>query len=150
MYFTGLAEQFKARAEESDFQTAAREFNLFPSKESDYFPINYGSIFQKKPMTVNGQNSDELSSAVNNELFFEELFSLKKGEISEPIVLTNYLLVFEMTDEREEPQDDMENFKNNLKNFKLNTTQKELSQFVINQDLFDNRFFETMMKILIK
>lgn len=147
MYFTEIAEKFKTRALESDFLNASVEFNVFPPKQTDYFPVNYGNIFQNKQLTVGGENSDILSQGSNNELFFEELFSLKKGEISEPIVLTKNLIIVEMIDERNASEVDIEAIKNNNKNLKINTMQGELSQTVIDQDLFDNRYFETMMKL---
>jgi hypothetical protein len=148
MYFMELAEEFKIKAEEDGFLQASLEYNLFPPIETNYFPINYGTIFQNKSITVNDEVPEELSSAANNEYFYEVLFALELDEISEPIVLSDNLIVVQMSGERNAPEEDLENLENSLTNIKQNTMTRDLSQIVIVQELLVNRFYETMQRML--
>ena len=44
-----------------------------------------------------GTGIEELSSAASNENFLEKAFALKKDEISEPVVLGDYIIVLKNT-----------------------------------------------------
>ncbi len=143
-YYMEQAEEFKLRAEEVGFSQAALEFDLYPAKETNYFPINYGNIYQGKSITVNGEASEVLSSVSNNEYFYEELFSLREGDISEPIVLSNHLIIVKMIDERTAPAEDMETLETTISSIKQTSMQKDLSGIVIDQNLFVDRSFEVL------
>ena len=92
-YFVTSANGLKANAATKGFAAAAKD------SEAKYvkvpaFPLNYdnSSIFDAV-----GTGIEELSSAASNENFLEKAFALKKDEISEPVVLGDYIIVLKNT-----------------------------------------------------
>lgn len=74
-------------------------------KETGLFSLNYGAN-QLITSSINYVSRDPIfNKAVSNENFFETLFKLKKGAISEPIVLGDSISVFSLKEEViEEPE----------------------------------------------
>ena len=100
-YFTALAKQFKADAAATSFDAACTK-NGVEKASIPAFPVNYGGValFDSVDTSITG-----LSTAASNEQFYKVAFSLKKGEISEPINATDtksfgYVLVLQYTDDK--------------------------------------------------
>jgi len=98
-YFEQRASAFRAEALNSSFTEAGDEFEK-DVKETDFFPINYGNL---SFLTNVAKVSDHpaFSRAGYRKSFFNDLFSLKKDDVSEPIILDKYVMVFQLIDERE-------------------------------------------------
>lgn len=92
-YFTDKAIAFVADAMKGNFEQACKKHSV-KSYTIAPFPLNYGnlSILGKLDTSVSG-----LSNADSNENFLKTAFTLKKGEISKPIVLNNNVIVLKYT-----------------------------------------------------
>jgi len=96
-YLRSRADEFVARARSEGFDAASESINQSPAT-TDYFPVNYGNsgYFGQ----VNASSNAALSAAAFREEFFEELFALAEDEVSEPLVVRDYVFVFQLADER--------------------------------------------------
>ncbi len=67
--------------------------------ETNFFPINYGNQpYLPAVETVDGEG---LSDAQSSESFFRSAFSISEDEVTDPIVLRDYVVVLELIEERE-------------------------------------------------
>ena len=91
----GLAKDFSAEAT-NNFRGAASARGL-AVKETNAFPLNYGGAFNLGYFalldTLDTQSNPELSGANTNETFLKAVFSLEAGQISEPVILNNSVIV---------------------------------------------------------
>lgn len=72
--------------------------------ETAFFPINFGN--QPYLPSVETTDGESLSGAASHESFFRSAFTLEQGEISDPIILDDYIIAFELIEERtQEPQE---------------------------------------------
>jgi hypothetical protein len=101
-YFTNIAKEFSAKAASNGFAAACREYGI-NDINIPAFPLNYGnvSILPKVP----SDTVKEISGAASNDNFLKTAFSLKKDEISDPVVLGNNILVLRLDNvTNEEPE----------------------------------------------
>jgi hypothetical protein len=101
-YLSARADEFVAQAREESFQAAASTIDQTPQL-TEYFPINYGNTAYFG--SVSASANQTLSAAAYREEFFEELFALGDGEVSEPIVVRDYVFVFRFANERTAPEE---------------------------------------------
>lgn len=67
--------------------------------ETSFFPINFGNQpYLPAVETIDGEG---LSDAQSRESFFRSAFSISDGEVTDPIVLRDYVVVLELIEERE-------------------------------------------------
>ncbi|OHD76231.1 MAG: hypothetical protein A3J97_05655 [Spirochaetes bacterium RIFOXYC1_FULL_54_7] len=89
------AKDFAAGAT-ADFAAAASARNL-TVKETNAFPLNYGGAFNLGYFalleSLDTQSNPELSGANTNETFLKAIFSLEAGQVSEPVILDNAVIV---------------------------------------------------------
>ncbi len=97
-YANGLAKSFKDKAASTSFADAAREIKQYPVYETEFFPINYRG-FLSKTITVKG-SGPSLESATSNKQFFQDAFTLSKDAISNPISLTDQVVVLKLIEEK--------------------------------------------------
>jgi hypothetical protein len=99
------AASFAEAARQSSFSEAAAEEELDVA-ETGFFPINYGDApyFSQ----LNQGEGQEIAEAAQTERFFLEGFSLRQGEVSEPIVLRRSVVVLQLQEEREVSSEDTE------------------------------------------
>ena len=109
-YLREQANDFVETANENGFQEAAAAIDRTPG-ETGYFPINYGNVPYFN--TVNAPANQTLSAAAFREDFFEELFALEADAASEPMVVRDYVFVFQLADEREPAEDVVERLDSN-------------------------------------
>jgi hypothetical protein len=134
-YILEQARAFRAGAQETSFMSATLSSGKAVT-ETGFFPINYGnSGFLKR---VN-QNSPVLSAAEYRETFFSVAFSLEAGEVSEPVILQDNIIVLQLLEEREIAPEEL-SFLDSYLPFILTSYQEEsLQQFILNpNDLKDN------------
>lgn len=98
-YFINLAKDF-ASAALSGYSAALDNFGV-TNTVVEKIPLNYGGIPLLAALPT--QTVTQLAQAQSNEHFFEQAFSLEKGEYSEPIVLGNEIIVLSLLDEIVEP-----------------------------------------------
>lgn len=93
-YFLTKANGFIADATVAGFDKAASKEGLSVTK-IPAFPLNYGdtSMADKIP----SENIKEFTYANSSENLLAKAFGLKNGEISEPVVLGNFIIVMKLT-----------------------------------------------------
>ena len=91
----GVAKDFSVDAADN-FRSAASARGL-AVKETNAFPLNYGGAFNLGYFalldSLDTQSNPELSGANTNEAFLKAVFSLEAGQISEPVILNNSVIV---------------------------------------------------------
>lgn len=93
-YFKNEADAFIAGAKADGFANAARKsgLDLFSIPA---FPLNYGNISLLDKL--DSSDARPFSGASSNEDFLTKAFSMREGEISEPLTLGNYIAVLNLT-----------------------------------------------------
>lgn len=99
------AAAFADAARQSSFAEAAAAQELEVA-ETEFFPINYGDSPYFSQLNRGG--GQQIAEAAQTERFFLEGFSLREGEVSEPIVLRRSVVVLRLEEEREVPPEDTE------------------------------------------
>ena len=89
----------------------------------------------------------ELQGANRNENFLEKAFSLKNGEVSEPIIVGNNVIVLKLTGEQTDSVTDEAKTKiaENITNFDSSTAQKALLNSPKVENNVSNVFFNEIM-----
>jgi hypothetical protein len=100
-YTLTFARDFKKKAEQTDFETASKEIGQYPPYKTEFFPINYLELFGNFPVKPTTGDAPTLTDASYNKEFFIEAFSISKGKITEPILLSDQILVMKFDDEKE-------------------------------------------------
>jgi len=111
-YLVSEEKAIKTSAETKGFAAAAATAGRSVSL-TNYFPINYGNeqLFQQVS-AVDPKLS--LSAGVSRQDFFTQLFGLTGKQISNPIVLGNNVMIFQLADQRDASQSTISDLKTNL------------------------------------
>lgn len=149
-HFMLEAEAFRRKAQDIGFNQACSEEGLFPPDDTEYFPINYMEVFEQKRVRIKGSEDSSLfASAANNEDFFIKLFSLKEGEVSEPILLSDSILVMVLLDEREMSQEELGDLDYYIAFMLSSSLERDMQTFIIDEDklvdTFQEAFFQYIM-----
>lgn len=140
------AASFAEVARQSSFEDAATQENLEVA-ETPLFAINYGDApyFSQ----LNQAAGQQIADASQTERFYLEGFSLRQGEISEPIVLRRSVVVLRMDEERSVPQEETE-FLTDYYPYLVqqNQSQQVRLSFVQDQKLEDN-FAQTFGRYIV-
>ncbi len=97
-YFVAQAQKLIKQTKTSGFEKAGEDAGL-TFHLTDYFPINYGnSYFMKQIKTID--NSKDFDAVATDERALKELFSIKKNELTTPILLDNCVIVAKMLNEK--------------------------------------------------
>jgi hypothetical protein len=146
-YFINEGRDFAKQAEEAGFQESALSRDMV-SHLTDFFPINYGSInFMKSIRTMD--NSSLLQSVSSNERILKLLFSLEKGVASEPQVIGNSVIVFQMLEEREAPEEMKSIVKDNYDAIQQQFIDREIRRLFFNSDKLENNFMEVFSQYFL-
>ncbi len=96
---------------ESGFDAAAAEIDQSPLL-TGYFPVNYGNFpyFSR----IQAPAAESFANAAFDEQFFIDAFGLEDGEVSEPVLLRDTMLVLQLADEREAAPESLSIFDNFL------------------------------------
>ncbi len=144
-YFTEKAKSFIANAKIDDFTKAAEKAGV-EKISIPAFPLNYGdvSIADK----IDSSNAKAFVNASTNEDFLAKAFAMKKGDISEPTVLGNYISVFQLTDIQNEKasEEKVSKLSENISDYDQSSAQSALlsSSKVKNNvaDVYFNKFLQ--------
>ena len=106
-YFVAQGNKFKSKALTDGFRQAGSAYNA-SVHTTDFFAINYGNIsldtqygripFFKPLRTEDGDTT--LSGAMSNENALKAMFSLKPMEISDPLIINDYVVVVQAIESR--------------------------------------------------
>ena len=83
------------------------------------------------------------------EEFLQELFALQPGEVSEPIVVRDYVLVLELDDIRELTPDRTDELVEALPGQVGRSLADELNQAIVDDDLFVDNFNQTYSRAVL-
>ena len=132
-YYTKHAEDFIADAALSNFASACKKYSV-DQVEVSAFPLNYGN----SPLYA-GSEQAEISSIVNNADLLNKVFSLKKGEISSPLVAGTKILVLQCTNIQNDEVVSSDSFGTTLEN--IDTT--SANSTLMNSSKVENNFMQT-------
>jgi len=145
-YFINRANSFVANAEESGFSTVATAANLSPT-ETKYFPINYGESFFLKPIQIENQNgSGILQRAQSNQRILTSLFSVAENDFTEPFVLGNSVVVAQLLEERQAPEEEVEQIANYHSYILQNFQREEIQTHFLQSDKLEDNFMQVFSK----
>ncbi len=101
-YLLQLAEKFSEKAKAEGFEPAVENFKevSLSLETSNSFGINYGNAGLLQPLP----NQGIFRSISRNEEFFKKAFSLKAGEVSEPLLAGYETVVLTLSEEKEAEQ----------------------------------------------
>ena len=145
-YLNARADEFVADAAETGFEAAASRIDQSPL-ETGYFPINYGNV----PYfgTVNAPANQTLGAAAFREDFFEELFALEGDDVSEPVVVRDYVFVFQLANEREASADVAERLESNMDVVIREFTREQVQSTLVDDDKLVDNFNSTFNRVIL-
>ncbi len=137
-YYKAKADAFINAAKNGDFKAAA-EANGAEVSDIEPFPLNYGNVDVLLKLDT---SSAALNNADKSEYFLKKAFSLNKDEISEPLILNNYVIILQYNKDGEIPEDSdinpnlLVNYDNNAATEALMASEKLENNFL--SVYFDN------------
>jgi parvulin-like peptidyl-prolyl isomerase len=145
-YLISQSEDFIAQANETGFQQAADNAGL-TVYNTGFFPINYGNSQFLSPVNSNG--FPEIADAAFNMDFFRQGFGLNSGELSEPIIQRDYIVVLSLLEERRAEESTAEFLDFYYPVIARQFTARDIERFYLNsdklEDNFDTVFFEQIL-----
>ncbi len=143
-YFTAQAENLK---NSGNLISAALD-NDYEVIKTDSFPINYGNSMFFKPVKVEDKDKSLTNLGYNDE-FLQAAFSLDKGEISEPVIVNNAVLVITL-DSVSESEGSMNELLDSYYPYIVQQmNDSSLSSFYITSDKVKDNFNETFSKYFL-
>ena len=142
-YFMAKAKNFTAKARIDGFDAACTAEGL-EKKTTTPFGINYGSvsIFTKIPTDAN----PELTAANKSETFFNTAFSLASNEVSDPVLLGDYVVVLQVAEETAADPQTLEMLPRFYTNYYATTwSQTSLTNTVLASDKLEDNFMSTYL-----
>ncbi|WP_027729269.1 peptidylprolyl isomerase [Treponema sp. C6A8] len=136
-YFTEKAKAFTAEANKTSFKAAAAALNV-KTTELEPFPLNYGNVSVTSSLS---SSEAAFRNADSNENFLTAAFSLKKNEISEPLLLNRNVVVLQLTEEKT-PDADADKSLPDLGSFDKAAAQSA----ILKSDKFENHFMEVYFR----
>ena len=145
-YLRDRAQEFASRAREDGFSVAAAAVDQSPQL-TEYFPVNYGNL----PYfgTARAQANEAIASAAFREDFFRTLFSLPPDGVSDPIVIRDYVVVFQVDDERPVDEDTAEFLDFYLTHIVREFTQQQAQAVVVDEDKLVDNFTRTYNRAIL-
>jgi parvulin-like peptidyl-prolyl isomerase len=144
-YLREQANEFRTAAEEQGFATAAEDIGIEVS-ETPFFPINYGNLpFFSRVSSAGG----ELENAAFRQDFLTNAFSISEGQVTEPHVIRDSVVVMELVEERE-PESDAVAFLDSYYSSLVQQFQaSQLERSLIDQEKLDDNFSQTFSRYII-
>ena len=142
-YYIAQANMFKSEAKASSFDDACAKLGV-EKTEIAPFPLNFGntSVTGTVDTSVAG-----LRGADTNENFLKEAFSLKLNDYSEPLVMSDYVIVIQYTtSENAEISDDD---KPTIINTIVNSDNSSAQRALMDSPKLDNKFIATYYSNLL-
>lgn len=140
-YMLKRAEDFRLRTRDLGFLGAALAQNL-KAQATEYFPLNYQGVYFLAPVRAVGQEVD-ISSAAANEEFFLKAFRLAPGDISEPVLLEDQVIVLRLEDVREAPQEQLDLSAEYFSYFARQALEADLQAGLLKPEYLKDNFHDT-------
>ena len=139
-YLNAQATTFAELAAQTSFSEAADDIDQQPQL-TGYFPINYGnvSLFDQVSATANAS----FASGAYREDFFEQLFELEAGEVSEPIIIRDFVFVLQLADQRSASQDTLDSVESSIPSWAQQLESDQLESVAVRDDLLVDNFSAT-------
>ena len=130
-YMSERARIFTEQARAESFEAAATAHDQSPQL-TEYFPINYGNL----PYfgTVSAPANQALASGAFREDFFRQLFSLADDDVSDPLVVRDHIVVFQVVDERVPDDEDVQFLEFYTPLIVREFTQQQVHRTIIDED----------------
>lgn len=145
-YMLARAEEFRESAAQAGFDEAAIQTD-FPTGITAAFPINYGNISFLPRARVD--EATNLSNAATREAFFEEAFSISGDDLSEPVVLRDYVIVLQVNEERRPTEEELETIRSDASQFVESARAQQAQNVLIDQDLHENNFNRAFQRFVL-
>ncbi len=144
-YYINLAKDFASSSITNGYNAAVSEYGL-TNASIDAFPVNYAST----PLldTIPTDNSTVLSQAQSNEQFFETAFSLTEGEVSEPIVLGNNVIVLSLVEEITNEEEN-QNLDFLYPYYVTQFDSTDISSFFMGSEKVENNLFSVLLEYFL-
>jgi hypothetical protein len=144
-YLREQAEQFRTAAGEQSFVAAARDIGIEPS-ETPFFPVNYGNLpFFSRVSSAGG----ELENAAFRQDFLTEAFSIAEGEVTDPYVIRDSVVVMELVEEREPATDAVAFLDSYYGSLVQQFQASQIERSLIDQEKLDDNFSQTFSRYII-
>ncbi len=140
-YFQARAESFVKRVRETSFTLAGVELGQ-PTYQTDFFPVNYQGVYVLDPVRSLDQNVS-LASAAYSQEFFVQAFSLAPGQVSEPVLLDDQVVVLSLADTRTAPRQELDLMDRFHEYFVNQSRQQDLQTALLNPDYIVDDFNQT-------
>ena len=158
-YLIASAQRFAEKAKSDGFEKAAEEFKEteLSIETTNSFGLNYGNSAFLQPLP----SQAVFASLAQNENFFKTAFTLKTGEISEPILIGSGAIVLTLNEEKEVDQYTLDSTKSGYQtqagswfayyhaamimglqgmNYPLPVAHKTFMDYVLDNPQFENNF----------
>ncbi len=140
-WFVKKAEAFRLRARDIGFLGAALTQDL-KAQQTDFFPLNFQGLYFLAPVRGAGQDAD-LSSAATNEDFFLKAFRLAPGDVSEPVLLDDQVIVLKLDEVRKAPEEQLALTEEYYAYFARQALEADLQAALLKPEYLKDNFHET-------
>jgi peptidyl-prolyl cis-trans isomerase D len=134
------ADAFRLKAKDLGFVGAALAQDL-KTRQTEYFPLNYQNVYFLAPVRAVGQEVD-ISSAASSEEFFLKSFRLTPGQVSEPVLLDDQVIVLRLEDVRQAPKEQLDLSANYLSYFGRQALEADLQAALLKPEYLKDNFHE--------
>lgn len=146
-FFFDEAEQFVARSRDGSSFAEAGVNNLARVQETNFFPLNYGALpFLPQLEIVDGGT---LPGAMFDEGFLRTAFSLGEGEVSDPILLNEDLVVLRFLEQRERDSIDLEEIQEFMPFYFQQLQAGEFERILLDPSRIQDDFNQTFQRLFI-
>jgi hypothetical protein len=139
-YMREQAQTFASQARQDGFDAAAAALDKAPILTT-FFPINYGNAAFFGP--VQTEDGGQISNAAFRDTFFEEGFSLDDGEVSDPVVLRDFVTVMTLVEERTPEEESLEFLESYFPYVLQQYQAEEIERTVLDEDRLVDNFSRT-------
>lgn len=159
-YLSIRAEELVSTASDSSLSAAAATEGLTPF-ETEFFPLNYGglnfldriALAREDDILADDTTLDDaeliLSGAAYDEEFFNQLFSLSQGEISNPIVLEDSVAVFALQEKRNTDDEELSFLTDYYPFIRQQYLEQDLMSFILTSDKLEDNFSNIFSEIFV-
>lgn len=144
-FLTAQAQTFVETVRGSSFSSAAAGADQAPQL-TGYFPVNYGNLAIFGQVTA--PTNDAFAAASTRQDFFIDLFRLERGEVSEPLVIRDYVFVVELADERQPSEEIVNRVSGNPARVVQQLSVGDLQEAIVDEDLLVNEFSATYNRLV--
>lgn len=145
-YLTAMAQDFSAKATTDGFDKTIESLSL-TKNETLPLCINYGNVDVLNSAAASSDSM--LASAVYNEQFFKTAFRLERGDVSEPVILDNQVVVLTLKEESAADSEMEDTYQQAFKGNVMNWTIMAFWDTYLSSSKHKNNFDATFLNYFI-